>query len=221
MKSICYSLLLMLLMTAFSHAEEPPTAKATQQDTNNAAIELANAFGAISAMSGKFKQTITDAEGENLQETEGKFKVLRPGYFLWHVAPPYEQLVIGTPQSLKVYDPDLEQMTVHKQSSFAGTPAALISGDVSAITQNYSVSRNDAKKVSLFTLTQQNDDSDFESLEFNFQGKNSLELSSMSFTDKLGQRTEIRFKKLTQNGSIEPSVFEFEPPEDTDIIIDD
>ncbi|MFL0809174.1 MAG: outer membrane lipoprotein chaperone LolA [Agarilytica sp.] len=219
MKTMIYGALLMLMcaQTLAGNTKE-------NAETTAVAKTLAHSLTEISTLSGRFLQKIIDADGQTLQETEGKFKVLRPGYFLWHVDPPYEQLIIGTPETLKVYDPDLEQMTVHQQNVFSGTPAALISGDVSSITQQYSVTQQTKNKTQTFTLKQfENTKSDFESLSFRFSlntPKASV-LMGMNFTDRLGQRTEVSFRKLEQNETLAQRAFEFEPPADTDIILDD
>lgn len=179
---------------------------------------------AVDTMTGHFTQRIIAAGGEDeyVQTTEGKFIIKRPGYFLWHVSPPYEQLLIGTPGSLKVYDPDLEQMTVHAQDSLAGTPASLISGDVASISQNYAVEREQNKETETYLLRHKSaDEGAFESLSFVFSRTSKTKLLlEMSFTDRLGQKVEIIVSKQKNNPKVSVQAFEFEPPKGTDIIID-
>jgi len=191
-------------------------------DQQKASVSFAETLLAIDTLAGDFRQRIVDGDGSELQVTEGEFKVKRPGYFLWKIAPPYEQLVVGTPQSLKVYDPDLEQMSVHKQDSLSGTPASLISGDVAAISQLYEVDQAIEKDTSTFFLRQKNtDQGSFDSLTFVFITKGEqLKLNQMIFVDKLGQKTEITISKLKTNKKITDNTFQFEPPSGTDIIID-
>lgn len=178
---------------------------------------------AVENMTGEFTQSIFSADGELLQETHGDFSLKRPGYFLWHVAPPYEQVVIGSPDGLKVYDPDLEQMTVYAQNSLAGTPASLISGDVVEIEKKYRVEHKQNKHVDVFTLKSKNEKTEvFTALNFEFErSKTALpRLDKMSFTDPLGQKTEVVLKKQKINGRVDENVFLFIPPEGTDIIVD-
>ncbi len=176
----------------------------------------------LETMVGEFEQKIVDGDGNELQNTQGQFKVKRPGYFWWHVSPPYEQVVVGTPDSLKVYDPDLEQMTVHSQDSYTGSPAWLISGDVAKISEQYDVSKRENEKTITFVLKQKQDqESAFESLSFDFiNGKKNKALHEMTFIDKLGQKTQISVSKLKLNKKLAEDKFLFEPPKGTDIIVD-
>lgn len=188
----------------------------------NATEDFVSTLKSLETLSGVFEQRITDNDENELQVTEGEFSVKRPGYFLWKIAPPYEQIVVGTPNELKVYDPDLEQMTVYAQDSLAGSPAALISGDVKSISENYDVEYNTKNKQDTFVLKHKNSDQgSFASLSFSFlqKGKKRL-LNHMTFVDKLGQKTEISLSKLKVNSKVKDNTFEFTPPKDTDIIID-
>ncbi len=187
-----------------------------------AAASFSKTLLAIDTLKGNFRQRIIDSDGEELQVTDGEFSIKRPGYFLWHVAPPYEQVVVGTPNALKVYDPDLEQMTVHGKDSLGGTPAALMSGDISEIENSYLVEREQSAKTESYFLRQKiEEDGAFESLVFVFSRKKKVKtLLEMSFTDKLGQKTEITVSKQKINDAIDESVFLFEPPKGTDIIVD-
>ncbi len=195
---------------------------------------FSEALLSVETMTGHFTQRIIDSEefnssgdaGKNddasIQTSEGNFIIKRPGYFLWHVSPPYEQMIIGSPGSLKVYDPDLEQMTVHAQDSLSGTPASLISGDVTLIDKNYDVELKQSKKIRTYTLTEKGaGEGAFESLVFVFSRKSKDNLLfEMSFIDKLGQKVEILISQQKNNPRIEDSAFDFEPPKGTDIIID-
>ncbi len=209
-------LLVTLLVSGFSHSG------GNDQGDRAATASFSETLLAFDTLKGNFRQRIIDSDGEVLQVTDGEFSIKRPGYFLWHVAPPYEQVVVGTPSALKVYDPDLEQMTVHGQDSLAGTPAALMSGDISAIESSYIVEREENAKTESFFLRQKNEENGaFESLVFVFSREMKQKtLLEMSFTDKLGQKTEVIVSKQIINVSLDQSVFQFEPPKGTDIIVD-
>ncbi len=195
---------------------------AAPQLSTDAADALAASLASVNTLSGKFEQTITDAEGETLQHTFGEFKIKRPGLFFWHVAPPYEQVVVGTPTSLKVYDPDLEQMTVHGEEALTGTPAALISGDGTKIAEHYAVTKTATKKQTVYNLSQKpGGNGAFASLQLVFETKNKKQrLVKMVFVDKLDQSTEVTLSDTKVNPDISDNEFRFDPPKDTDIIID-
>lgn len=212
-------------------AEQPPRqnpelAGTKKEESGQALATASESFAAtlavLNTVSGDFQQRLLDKNGHLLQATEGKFKLKRPGYFYWEVSPPYEQIVVGTPDSLKVYDPDLEQMTVYSQDSLAGSPAALLSGDVDKIRASYLVNKTDASGKDVYQLSQQNTESgSFESLIFTFESKGGEKyLSKMVFKDKLGQTTEITVSNIKNNQTIPAEQFEFTAPAGTDVIID-
>lgn len=193
-------------------------ASLTAHADTSAADALAASLASMKTMAGSFEQRISDAKEEQLQLSNGQFKIKRPGQFFWHVAPPYEQVVVGTSSSLKVYDPDLEQMTVHGKDALTGTPAALISGDGSLISKHYHVTSEQGKNQTRFDLAQkQNESGAFDSLQLVFKKQ---QLVKMIIIDKLDQRTEITLSDVIINSAIADTEFQFDPPKDTDIIID-
>ncbi len=195
----------------------------TSAKTLDSLAKFSDTLLSVKNMSGDFKQSIYDANGEMLQETEGKFSLKRPGYFLWHVAPPYEQVIIGSPEDLKVYDPDLEQMTIHAHSSLVGTPASLISGEVAEIEKAYNVVYREKKGRDVFSLSRKGEtESAFTALNFIFKPskKGVSKLEEMSFIDKLGQKTEVVLSQQKTNKKMDDAAFHFIPPEGTDIIVD-
>lgn len=220
--------------SAAASAETVPTQSAPTQSTpsktspdrsprNLSATErFAATLTALETISGEFKQSLLDKDGQLLQATEGQFKLKRPGYFYWAVSPPYEQIVVGTPDALKVYDPDLEQMTIYSQDSLAGSPAALLSGDVNKISASYVVDKIEAVGKDVYQLSQQGrEGQSFETLIFTFENKGKEKhLSKMVFKDKLGQTTQIIVENINNNQNMPASQFEFDAPAGTDIIID-
>lgn len=184
--------------------------------------EFLQKLNAINTLSGSFTQTITDQDGNDIQEsTSGKFLIKRPGYFYWETQPPYEQLIIGNPDRLWVYDPDLEQVTVHNQSQLENSPASILSGDDKDIKEKYTVTAENVtgkKKQSIteYHLRGKADgQKSFDTLTFVFKGD---ALQSLALKDSLGQTTEIIFKNVKVNREIDSAKFDFEPPPGVDII---
>jgi outer membrane lipoprotein carrier protein len=195
---------LSLLLTSFAQAE---TAK-----------NFIERLEAISTLSGNFKQTITDADGEEAGDsTTGDFYLKRPGKFYWHTAPPFEQVVVGNERGLIVHDPDLAQVTVYDRAEFLSSPAAVLSGDGKSIEEKYSITASVEKKEQRYVLKEKDQSNkSFETLTFVFV-KNSL--TSLTLVDQLGQRTSIRFDKVQENQPVKDDLFVFVPPEGVDIIV--
>ncbi len=184
----------------------------------DAAQDLKTRLDAIQSLRGTFTQVLTDKTGTNLQSSSGEFALQRPGYFLWQSEAPYEQTVIGTPEKVWIYDPDLEQVTVRAaQLQADNSPARLLSGDLSELKSHYDVSIKSDEKAT-FHLVPRSSDSPYRYIEFTFRGD---KLGALHFQDKLDQQTQIHFERLQANTSIPTETFVFTAPEGTDVIIDE
>jgi outer membrane lipoprotein carrier protein len=178
------------------------------------ADELAKQLSLLETFSGVFEQTLADDKGIMLQESSGDFFLQRPGYFRWETKAPFPQLLVSDLQSIWLYDPDLEQVTVREYSDkIAATPAILFSGDVSKINLHYVIS---LQEEGSYRLTPKNQHELFTQLTVTFTD---TQLSEMSLQDSLGQTTRFRFLEGVYNQVISPVLFEFTPPAGTDIIV--
>lgn len=181
----------------------------------DAAEDLKTRIDRIHDLKGQFKQVLSDKTGAMLQTSSGEFALKRPGYFLWESAAPYEQTVIGTPEKVWVYDPDLEQVTVRRADEQAGdNPARLLSGDLVTLRSNYEVTVEGAT----YHLEPKSADSPYRYIEFNFPNDT---LTGLSFKDKLDQETRIDFDGLQLNTNIPADIFTFTPPKGVDVIVNE
>lgn len=165
-----------------------------------------------------FEQQILDGGGERLQETRGKMWLSRPGKFRWEVDAPYRQEVISDGEEVILYDPDLEQATVQAlDMRVTHTPALLLSGSSSELTDSYDVTRSQQGSSESFVLTPKDPDTLFEQLEMTFRGQ---QLRSLQMTDSTGQQTAITFNDVRMNEFLDDNIFAFDVPEGTDVIRD-
>ncbi|MGM0702272.1 MAG: outer membrane lipoprotein chaperone LolA [Pseudomonadota bacterium] len=163
-----------------------------------------------------FEQLILDGSGERMQETRGRMWLSRPGRFRWEVDAPYEQVVVSDGEEVSLYDPDLEQVTVQSlDQRVTHTPALLLSGSTSELTESYQVSYRQRDGADSFTLVPKASDTLFEELEMTFRDRR---LSFLQMTDSMGQETAIEFNDVEMNASIDSARFELEVPDGVDVI---
>ncbi|MFJ4344308.1 outer membrane lipoprotein chaperone LolA [Pseudomonas sp. NPDC089401] len=163
-----------------------------------------------------FSQLTLDAGGTSLQETTGKMTVKRPGLFYWHTDAPQEQLVVSDGKMVTLWDPDLEQATVKKLDvRLNQTPALLLSGDVSKISQSFDITSKEQGEVMDFTLKPKTKDTLFDSLRVSF--RKGL-INDMQLIDSVGQRTNILFNGVKANQAVADSKFKFDIPKGADVI---
>lgn len=167
-------------------------------------------------LTGRFSQLSLDGSGTQLQETSGEMALKRPGQFRWHTDEPMEQLLVSDGKKVWLYDPDIEQVTIQTlDQRLTHTPALLLSGDVSAISENFDVSHKEAGGVVDFTLTPKAKDTLFDNLRLSFRDG---VINDMQLVDGVGQRTNILFQGVELNAPIKADEFKFEIPEGTDVI---
>ena len=124
-----------------------------QADQAGSVQRLTGLLQKAETLTGRFSQLSLDGTGTQLQETSGEMALKRPGQFRWHTDEPMEQLLVSNGKKVWLYDPDLEQVTIQTlDQRLTHTPALLLSGDVSAINENFEVSHQEAGEVVDFTL---------------------------------------------------------------------
>lgn len=167
-------------------------------------------------ISAGFSQLTLDGSGTQLQETTGQMAVQRPGLFYWHTDAPAEQVVVSDGKKVTLWDPDLEQATIKKlDERLTETPALLLSGDISKISQSFDITSKQQGDVIDFTLKPKTKDTLFDSLRLSF--RKGL-VNDMQLIDSVGQRTNILFSGVKANEPIPASKFKFVVPEGADVI---
>ncbi|MFC3606761.1 outer membrane lipoprotein chaperone LolA [Stutzerimonas tarimensis] len=197
----------LLLASTLGHAQ--------QQASVQRLTELLDRADTLTA---RFSQLSLDGSGTQLQETSGELALQRPGQFRWHTDEPMEQLLVSNGQKVWLYDPDLEQVTIQQlDQRLTHTPALLLSGDVSSISENFKVSHQETGEVADFVLTPTTRDTLFDNLRLTF--RNGV-INDMQLIDSIGQRTNILFFGVTLNEPLDASLFTFEVPAGVDVIAD-
>lgn len=201
----------MLLITLFAIASLP-----LQAAEDVAVQRLTTLLNQAQTISGRFSQLTLDGSGTQLQETSGAMSLKRPGQFRWHTDAPMEQLLVSNGETIWLYDPDLEQVTIQKMDQrLTHTPALLLSGDVSKIAESFDITLKEGGNVVDFILKPKAADSLFDSLRLSFR---SGVINDMQLIDNVGQRTNILFLGVKMNPPIDASQFTFAIPEGVDVI---
>lgn len=180
---------------------------------------LVSRLAAVHDFSAHFEQTILDQDETRLQVSSGEMAVARPHKLYWHVTAPYEQLIVSDGEHVWIHDPDLAQVIrQNMDEDMADAPALLFSGDPQRVTEAFLVTVASQRDDSItWRLQPLADDSLFDLLEVTFRDEQPTDLR---LVDALGQKTLIQFSDVSLNREMDPRLFEFEPPADADLIID-
>ena len=155
-----------------------------------------------------FKQTITDEQGEVIDEMSGSIMIQKPNKFRWHYKKPYEQIFIRNEKRFISYDIDLNSYFIRDVDTLKlNALKVLLSNDqkLSLEIEYLDVyEKNGILWAHLLYYGQLNDSF---KLTLGFQGN---ALSKMLMKDSLGQNMVIDFKDLILNPDINSTLFDID-----------
>ena len=159
-----------------------------------------------------FTQVVTNPEGEVLNESQGQLTISRPGKFRWQVNAPEEELIVSDGETMWLYSPFIEQVTlINLSDAIEGTPFVLLSGANEQQWQNYLVSRdNNRFTIKGVDLQVQNNSFVF---EFNKAGN----ISKFVVIEEQGQRSEFKLTHKLPAQKIAADYFSFQIPAGVEI----
>ncbi len=167
-------------------------------------------------MQADFAQVVTDTKGKMLNRSQGKMSLERPGKFRWQVMQPNSQLIVTNGKKVWIYDADLEQVTVRYLGKEAGeAPALLLSNTNETLSKDFHVQETDRAGMQWFTLSPQNKNSMFETIQLGFLNQ---QIKQMRLQDHLGHVTAIQFNRIQMNNDLSASLFRFKMPAKVDLI---
>ena len=196
-----------------------PAGEAEYTPLLDAVAHLQQVLAPLISFSARFKQSVYAPDGYPLQYSSGELKVMRPGKIYWASEAPMEQLVIADGETLWIYDPDLEQVTIRPfQKDIANTPAVLFIGALDNLADYYQVTSETLQDTQQFTLIPVDRNSLYSKMGMGFSGTTPV---SMDLWDSLGQRTAILFENPQLNPQIDQALFDFVPPQGVDILVNE
>lgn len=189
---------------------------AAHADDKTAITRLTDLLNQPKALTAHFSQLSLDSGGNQLQETKGDMAMQRPGLLNWHTDAPQEQIIVSDGKKVWLYDPDLKQVTIKPlDQRLSQTPALLLSGDISKISESFVISYKESGGIVDFVLKPKDKDTLFDSLRLSFR---SGILNDMQLIDSVGQRTNILFTGVDNKANLDRSKFQFVIPPGTDVI---
>jgi outer membrane lipoprotein carrier protein len=186
------------------------------QAAHDADRRISRFFQEVNTYEADFIQKVFDEDGGLVQRATGILKLKRPGRFLWEYLEPSPQLILADGDNLWIYDAELEQATVKPIDEALGTaPIALLTGS-RPLSENFDVTQAGARDgLKWIELTPHTQDTEFRRIGLGMDGK---AIKQMDLHDQFGQKTVIRFENIRTNAPIPDTRFEFDAPEDVDII---
>lgn len=204
----CYTGIVLLAVAAL--------ALQAQAKMADSAELLAQHLDALTQLHAQFDQRRYDGRGMEMQRSQGRFWAERPDRFRWEVSAPFEEILIGDGETIWLWDPDLDQVTVRPYDErLRSTPASLLSGAVEDLLEDFSVQHSVEDGLIRFRLQPRARDALFEELEMIFDDGN---LRWLVIHDGMGQYTEITLTEVRSEFEQNLERFRFVIPEGVDVL---
>jgi len=172
----------------------------------------------LHSLKADFSQTIVAPDGRLESESSGEMWLQRPGLFRWSYGGDFPELIVADGEKIWLYDLMLEQVTVKLQSRLAEDSPLMLLTDPDLLDEQFTVTEvGDYEGMNLLELVSINSESEFDRVLLGFEGD---QLALMSLEDAFGLRTQIRFSNIIRNPELDPELFRFDPPENTDVVGD-
>ena len=170
-------------------------------------LRLAN----LKHLAADFTQRLEGPAGQLIEVSSGRVRLLPPN-FRWEVTAPYPQVLVVGGDEMKLYDPDLQQMTVRPITEVLDdTPLALLTRESAMLGEEYDVDRLAEDR---FRVRPRSEDALFAEIVLAFGPAG---LAGITILDHLGQTTSIRFSGFQDPSVIQSADFELSVPAGTDV----
>lgn len=208
--------LALVVLSAFVLVLSLPSMATTAPSTARARLD---AFAHdLHSLTGHFNQSLTDPNGQAGQGSSGTMALQAPRQFRWDTLTPYKQTIVADGSRVWMYDPELEQVTVRRQSTEESHSPLTVLTDLKQMDRDFKVvERGERDGLMWLRLTSVSSDPHFEFADLGFDTNG---LARMVFRDQLGATTDIRFSDWKRNASLPPGMFNFVPPSGADVIGD-
>ena len=180
------------------------------------AAALTARLDGLETFAASFIQAIAGNRGQILEQSTGYVLLDRPN-FKWVVDDPYPQVIVTEGDSLKVYDPDREQLTVRPLAdAITDTPISLLTSAQVDLGEKFQIVRLPLSEegIDSYVVSPRGEETLFAEIRLTFSAAG---LDSLGIVDHLGQYTEIRFQ-VDPDRVIQSADFVLDVPPGTDVI---
>lgn len=174
--------------------------------------ELWVRLDAQSQASGHFQQALYGDDGELLERSSGRYAVLRPGYFRWHIEAPDRQQIVVAEGVLWHYDVGLataSQRRLDPGGQFSALD--LLASDSDELAGRFRV---DPVTDNRYRLTPLFPQAGFSVVELVWDDRH---LVGMDVVDRSGQELRLVLTPDEAPTPLAPEDFHFEPPAGVDV----
>ncbi|GJJ80937.1 outer membrane lipoprotein chaperone LolA [Pasteurella canis] len=177
----------------------------------DATSELQQRLAKVNVLSADYTQTVSTADGKNVQQGSGKIQIKRPNLFRMDNKEPQESQIISDGKTLWFYDPFVEQVTANwVKEAVNNTPFVLLTSDDNSHWTQYSVEQ----KADTFILKPKAKNSNIKQFDIRIDSEGVLR--NFSTIEKDGQSNLYVLRNIT-NQPLTDSLFKFTVPKGVEL----
>ncbi|MGC6405671.1 outer membrane lipoprotein chaperone LolA [Bisgaard Taxon 45] len=177
----------------------------------DATSELQQRLSRVNVLSADYAQTVSSADGKNVQQGSGTLKIKRPNLFRMDNISPQESQIISDGKTLWFYDPFVAQVTANwVKEAVNNTPFVLLTSDDTSHWAQYSVEQ----KADTFTLKPKAKQSNIKQFDIRIDSEGVLR--NFSTIEKDGQTNLYILRHIT-NQPLAESLFKFTLPKGVEL----
>ena len=208
MKHILQTVLLTVLVM--------PLSSVFASDAGPARTQLEQFATGLDSFQAEFTQSVKSQDGRIQDQSEGRVWLQTPDKLRWVYTGDFPETIVADGTNVWVHDQALEQVTVKPQSAQATDSPLMILADISQLDEQFQVTElGDFEDMLLLELKSLDAESQFERI---LLGLSNGDIRLMAMEDAFGLRTEIQFVNTSKNEPLEPGIFIFIVPEETDVV---
>lgn len=193
-----------------------PLSSVFASDVGPARTELEQFASGLDNFQAEFTQSVKSQDGRIQDQSEGKVWLQTPDKLRWVYGGDFPETIVADGTNIWIHDEALEQVTVKPQSAQATDSPLMILADISQLDAQFQVTElGDFEDMLLLELKSLDSESEFERI---LLGLNNGDIQLMAMEDAFGLRTEIHFVNTVKNQPLEPGIFNFMVPEETDVV---
>ena len=188
----------------------PVWALSSEQATVNA---IQKSYESVLTFRATFEQRAFVKMVNRTEVAKGNVQIKKPGKMKWVYNSPDPQVLISNQKNLWLYTPEDEQVTKMPVENVysSNTPALFLAGQ-GILTDTFDVVQVLTEKNGFTVVfTPKEVESNLSRLILR-ANKNNYQITGATVYDKLGNKTDIRFRGIRINEEIEESVFDFKVP---------
>lgn len=187
----------------------------SEQATVNA---IQKSYESVMTFKATFRQKAFVKMLNKVEVAQGKVQIKKPGKMKWVYNSPDPQILISNHKILWLYLPEDKQATrVPVNSIYSSNAPALFLAGKGKLTDTFNIAQVlTGENTITVEFTPKEDDNNISRLTLR-TNKNNYQITGASVYDKLGNKTDINFRKIRINEKIAESVFDFQVPTGVEI----